>query len=192
MSATRTLAVSCSRHIQSGESWRRAIGRNLAPTLLLTLLLSACGDDPPAPPPPSMEFGGLPISGSLADAHRAGFANCVPDNVNMRCRRDGVMFEDQGPFDAAVDLVGSDGSGGFDHLTLWHAEDQDALVSIVRELRENGWSECLTPNGNNWGGQAIYQRQGSPIFISMDMSYWSKRRLRVYPARRGNIPQCRS
>jgi hypothetical protein len=174
------------------DMFRPALVLVVAPTLLLTLLLSACSADRRAPPPPSLKFSGLPISGSLADAHRAGFANCISDNVSMRCRRNGVMFEGQGPFDAAVDLVGGDASGGFDHLTLWHATDQNALVSIVRELQKNHWSECLTPNGSSWGGQAIYQHQGSPVFISMDMSYWSKRRLRVYPAGRGNIPKCRS
>ncbi|MCH8617482.1 hypothetical protein LZ016_15395 [Sphingomonas sp. SM33] len=161
----------------------------LAPWLIL-MQLSACGEDR-RPPPASLKFGDLPVSGTLADARRAGFTACVPDNVSMRCRREAVVFQRQGPFSAAVDLKGSDGAGGFDHLTLWHAADQNALIAIVNELKIDGWSECLTPSGQ-WGGQAIYQRKGAPVFISMDLSYWSKRRLMVFPAVPAKVPRCRS
>lgn len=136
-------------------------------------------------------FGDLPVSGSLADARRAGFTACIPTNADMRCRREGVFFERQGPFSAAVDLDGGDGSGGFDHLTLWHSTDQSALIAITNKFRTDGWSECLTPDGSRWAGKAIYQHPGSPIFVALDLSYWSKRRLTVYPAVRANIPQCR-
>jgi hypothetical protein len=161
-----------------------------APWLIL-MQLSACSEERRLPPA-SVKYGDLPVSGTLADARRAGFTECVANNVVVRCRRNAVVFERQGPFNAAVDLNGNDGAGGFDHLTLWHQTDQNALLTIISELRNNGWSECLTPNGNSWGGQAVYQHQGSPIFISMDLSYWSKRRLRVFPALRANTPQCRS
>lgn len=139
-------------------------------------------------PAPSLAFGGLPVSGSLADALRAGFNACIADNVSMRCRRNGVMLKGQGPYDAAVDLVGSDGSGGFDQLTLWNDTDQDALVDVTNELRREGWTECLT--GGNRGDQAIYTRKDSPVFVSLDLSYWSKRRLRVIPAREETNVSC--
>jgi hypothetical protein len=156
-------------------------------SLTLPLLLSACGEH--RQPPSSLKFGDLPISGTLSDARRAGFTACISDNADMRCRRNAVIFERRGPFSAAVDLDGGDGAGGFDHLTLWHESDQDALVAIVDELKSEGWSECFTANGR-WADQAIYRRQGSPVFMSMDLSYWSKRRLRVFPAWRATMPQC--
>jgi hypothetical protein len=139
-------------------------------------------------PPSSMSFDGLPISGSLADARRAGFSDCIADNVSMRCRRNGVRLEGRGPFNAAVDLDGSDGSGGFDQLTLWHDQDQDALSVLVDELKRRGWKECF--GGGRWGDQAIYTRKGSPVFASMDLSYWSKRRLRVIPMSRKPATGC--
>jgi hypothetical protein len=161
----------------------------IAPWLML-MALSSCEER--KPPPASFNYGELPVSGTWADARRAGFKACIATNVDMRCRREGVSFEGRGPFSGAVDLVGGDGGGGFDHVTLWHKTDQSALVGIVSKLRVAGWSECLTPVGNRWGGQAIYQHQGSPIFISMDLSYWSIRRLMVYRASPATIPRCRS
>ncbi|WP_240309557.1 MULTISPECIES: hypothetical protein [Sphingomonas] len=158
----------------------------LAPLLLA---LASCGGE--RAPPPSRTFSGLPVSGTLADARRLGFTACRPDTTDMRCRREGVMFAGKGPFSAAVDLVGSDGGGGFDHLTLWHDSDQSALVGAVDTLRDQGWSECLTPAGEHWQGEAIYQRRGAPVFVALDLSYWSKRRLTVYPATAGSIPTCR-
>lgn len=153
----------------------------------IAVLVTACNQHQ-QPPPPSLTFAGLPVSGGLPDAQRAGFTDCFADNGVMRCRRNGFMFEHRGPFDGAVDLDGDDGSGGFDHLTLWHDTDQDALVSVTDGLTNEGWSECFTGNGR-WGDQAIYKKQGSPVFLSMDISYWSKRRLRVFPASHG-VPQC--
>jgi len=163
-------------------------GRSLALAALITSL-AAC--EAQRPPPALLMSGGLPISGSLAQARAAGFARCLPDTRTMRCQRAGVSFAGLGPFNAAVDLVGGDGAGGFDYLTLWHDTDQSALIKVADHLRSTGWSECLTPEGNRWEGQAIYQRQGAPIFVALDLSYWSKRRLTLYPAPAGAIPRCR-
>ena len=73
-----------------------------APWLML-MTLSSRGEE--RRPPASLMFGDLPVSGSLADARRAGFTACIPTNADMRCRREGVFFERQGPFSAAVDLM---------------------------------------------------------------------------------------
>lgn len=143
-------------------------------------LLAGCGG-PQRPPPPALWFEGLPVSGSLADARKAGFGRCAEDRASMRCRRDGVMFLGQGPYDAALDLVGSDGAGGFDQLTLWHGRDQGAVLAITALLQRRGWRSCFTGEEGK-GDQAIYSLEGSPVKISMDISYWAKRRLRVIPA----------
>ncbi|UUR07741.1 hypothetical protein [Sphingomonas glaciei] len=158
--------------------------------MLALTLLASCGEAPQ--PPAAFLFDGLPVTGSLADARRAGFTACVSHNVEMRCRKEGVSFQRHGPFSAAVDLGGGDGGGGFDHLTLWHASDQSALVAIIDELRNGGWDECLTPLGSGWEGQAIYRRKDSPIFIALDLTYWDRRTLKVYPAMAANIPRCRA
>lgn len=132
------------------------------------------------------------MSGSLTDAQRAGFTECISHNVEMRCRKEGVFFQRHGPFSAAVDLQGGDGEGGFDHLTLWHSSDQSALVKITNVLRDGGWEECLAPAGSGWEGRAIYHRKNSPIFIALDLTYWDRRTLKVYPAGSGKIPLCRA
>jgi hypothetical protein len=157
----------------------------------MLMVLSSCGDEG-RQPPASMKYGDLPVSGNLADARRAGFTACISDDADVRCRREGVFFEQRGPFSAAVDLEGDDGAGGFDRLTLWHQTDQSALIAITDKLRSEGWTECLTPKGSRWADQAVYHQKGSPIFISLDLSYWSVRKLTVYPAVRDNIPQCRA
>jgi hypothetical protein len=161
----------------------------LASTLALTLLAS-CGEA--RQPPAAFSFEGLPLSGSLADARRAGFTDCLSHNVEMRCRKEGVFFQRHGPFSAAVDLQGGDGEGGFDHLTLWHSSDQSALVAITNVVRDQGWGECLTPVGSGWEGRAVYQRKSSPIFIALDLTYWDRRTLKVYPAASGKAPLCRT
>lgn len=146
---------------------------------LALLLLAACG--PERAPPARLMFGGLPVSGSLVDARGAGFTDCVrPDWDSLRCRRHKVMFEGAGPFEAAVDLVGGDGSGGFDQLILWHAQDQYAVYKITDVLDRQGWTNCSTGDGER-GDQIVYSRAGAPVRISMDLSYWGKRRLRVLP-----------
>lgn len=161
---------------------------SFGPLLVLTLLAS-CGEK--RQPPATFLFENLPVSGSLADARRAGFTDCLSHNVEMRCRKEGVVFRRNGPFSAAVDLRGGNGAGGFDRLTLWHPSDQGALVAITNALRNEGWSECLTPMGSGWEGQAIYQQKGSPIFIALDLTYWDRRTLKVFRAVPANIPRCR-
>lgn len=138
------------------------------PALLASLMLLGCRAD--LHPPPARAFEGLPVAGSLADARAAGFAGCIADVSTMRCRRDGVMLAGAGPYDAAVDLAGSDGSGGFDHLTLWHDSDQGALLAIGDALKRQGWHSCLK------GEQEDYTRPGLPIRIAIDAAYWGKRR----------------
>jgi hypothetical protein len=103
-----------------------------------------------------------------------------------------VFFRRHGPFSAAVDLQGGDGAGGFDHLTVWHSSDQSALVIITNVLRKEGWSECLKPVGSGWEGQAIYQREDAPIFIALDLTYWDRRTLKVFPAVPTQLPRCRA
>jgi hypothetical protein len=134
-----------------------------------------------SPPPPSLAFDGLPISGSLKDATRMGFTDCYQsDATRMRCRRHGVIIEGHGPFEAAVDLVGSDGSGGFDQLILWHDRDQYAVYAVADLFEHQGWHSCNTGN-QNWGDQIIYKRKGARFRVSMDLSYYAKRRLRLIP-----------
>lgn len=157
--------------------------------LLAPVTLSACG--PELKPPPPLIAEDLPISGSLADARGAGFTACRPDDRSVRCRRDGVRFAGMGPFNAAVDLRGGDGAGGFSMLTLWHDTDQSALVKVTDKLRREGWTECLAPVGERWAEQAIYQRAGAPIFVALDLSYWNKRRLMLHPATTP-APRCKA
>ena len=86
-------------HMRCGP---RTTNAHPAPWLML-MTLSSCGEE--RRPPASFMVGDLPVSGSLADARRAGFTACIPTNADMRCRREGVFFERQGPFSAAVDLM---------------------------------------------------------------------------------------
>jgi hypothetical protein len=151
-------------------------------------LLAACGG-PDRPPPPPLSFEGLPVSGSLEDAHRAGFTSCWEDTTEMRCRRWGVMFLGFGPFNGALDLNGSNGGGGFDQLTLWHDRDQNAAIPVGTALERQGWRVCFTGEGSR-GDQAIYTRPDALVRISMDLSYWGKRRLRVIPEWNKREPRC--
>lgn len=107
----------------------------------------------------------------------------------MRCRRVGVMFLGFGPFDAALDLNGSNGGGGFDQLTLWHDQDQNAFIPLGAALERQGWRSCYTGEGNR-GDQAIYTHRHARVRISMDLSYWGKRRLRVLPPWNEREPLC--
>lgn len=146
--------------------------------LLPLALLAGCEQ---RKPPAALWFEGLPVRGSLADATRAGFTKCViMDARSMRCRRDGVMVAGQGPYNAAVDLKGRDGSGGFYLLTLWDDRDQQGLYAVGEVFRKRGWNICRTGQIDR-GDQTIYTRAGAPVRLSMDISYYSKRRLRVMP-----------
>ena len=170
----RILAAACDR------STRRAIHPLLRSATLCTAMLCA-GCEPAGEPPPSLFFSGLPISGGLADAQRAGFNTCFnTDAVHMLCRQHGVMLEDHGPYEASVGLEGSDGRGGFDQVTLWHDRDNNAVHKIADTLKHQGWNECFTGD-DRAGDLAIYTLKGSPVRISMDLSYWGKRRLRIIP-----------
>lgn len=154
------------------------------------LLVAGCG--PSVKPPPSVWFGGLPASGSHADARRAGFTACVQaDWFSLRCRRHGVMIAGTGPYEAAVDLAGHDGSGGFDQVTLWHDGDQYAVYAITDALERRGWQSCNTGDGER-GDQIIYTLAGTHVRVSMDLSYWGKRRLRVIPEWNRKERRCRA
>jgi hypothetical protein len=150
--------------------------------LAMTLgLLAGCArpDDPP--PPPVLMVEGLPVSGSLRDALKAGFNTCADiTTTEMRCRRSGVTFHGFGPFSAAVNLSGRKGASGFDQLTLWHDQDQNALLAVATALERQGWKTCFTGEGDR-GDQGIYTHPGEPVRISLDLSYSGKRRLRVIP-----------
>jgi len=165
---------------------RRLIPRTLG--LAAALLCAGCEAD--RPPPPTSSFGGLPVSGSFADAQRAGFTNCFnADAMRVRCRRHGVMLAGQGPFEAAVDLLGSGGGGGFDEITLWHDRDSYAVYKIRDALKGKGWRYCFTGT-DHMGDQALYTRPDVPVLLSMDLSYWGKRRLRLIPVWKHKEPRC--
>ena len=147
----------------------------------MLILLVGCGPEAHSPPPVKTLFEGLPVSGSLTDAQRSGFTDCIQrDRTSMRCRRHKVMFKGAGPYEAAVDLVGSNGSGGFSELIIWHDQDQYAVYGISNSLEEAGWKSCMT-GADDKGDQIIYTHKAVPVRISMDLSYWGKRRLRVIP-----------
>ena len=160
--------------MRNSERDRRALAA------LVLAAVAACTSV--APSPPSVFFAGLPVSGTVSDARRAGFTACVDlDARHIRCRRHQVMLENVGPYEAAVDLTGSGGEGGFDHLTLWHDTDNDAVFRVGSALEQAGWARCLTGNGRA-GDQAIYTRDDAPVRVSIDISYWGRRRLRLIPS----------
>ncbi len=149
-------------------------------TLLALFLCAGCG--PYRSPPARLLYDGLPVSGSRADATRAGFTECMSFTAaDLRCRRHNVMIAGQGPYEAAVDMVGGDGSGGFDQITFWSDGDQEEVYKITDVFEQQGWKQCMTGTDER-GDQLIYTHPGSPVWIAMDLSYWGKRRLRVIPA----------
>lgn len=148
---------------------------------ILLTAVSCAGCRPGPPPPPASFFSGLPVSGSHDTALRAGFRHCVNlDAIDMRCRRHGVTLLGQGPYEAAVDMSGYNASSGFRQLTLWHDDDQYAIYKVIISLARRGWKYCYTGD-DQWGDQAIFTRKGESVWISIDISYWGKRRLRVIP-----------
>jgi hypothetical protein len=137
--------------------------------------------EPDFPPPPAVHFAGLPVSGNLRTARNAGLNDCFNiDAVNVRCRMHRMMFLGNGPYEAAVDLAGSKGQLGYDHLTLWSDDDQAALYAILISLYRLGWRSCHSENLVG-GDQAIFTHAGAPARISIDISYYGKRRLRIFP-----------
>jgi len=126
-------------------------------------------------------FDGLPVSGNLSLARTAGFRHCIHlDAVHIRCRRHGIRLLGQGPFEAAVDLSGADGESGFDRLTLWHEGDQDKAFKTVVPLTRGGWRYCYTGT-EQAGDQAVFTKPGQPVRVSIDISYYGKRRIRILP-----------
>ncbi|MGN8001040.1 hypothetical protein [Sphingomonas sp. 22176] len=161
--------------LQATRRRRRALA--LAPFLLI----AGCNSEPPAPPPPSLAYAGLPVSGSLADAKRAGFDQCLQmDGGHLRCRRSGVMLLGEGPYEAALDLIGGDGASGFRQITLWHDRDQSAVMKVGEALKKQGWAYSYTGEGGR-GDQMIFTKKGAPAHFSIDLSYWGKRRIRILP-----------
>lgn len=155
-------------------AWPRA-------ALVATLLVAGCSAEPPAPPPPSLGYAGLPVRGSLADAKRAGFGQCIRmDGGHLRCRRSGVLLLGEGPYEAALDLTGGDGASGFRQITLWHDRDQSAVLKVGEALKKQGWAFSYTGEGGR-GDQMILTRPGAPVHFSIDLSYWGKRRVRILP-----------
>lgn len=164
----------------SGRSGSRSTGKLVGRGMLLLALL-AVSCQPKRPPPHRLLVDGLPVSGDLGFAQAKGFKACFNvDAIHMRCRRHDVMFLGQGPFEAAVDLLGGYGQSGFDQLTLWHGSDNEEVYKILVSLAKRGWHYCYTGDGDR-GDQAIFTHQGERVRISMDISYWATRRLRVIP-----------
>lgn len=75
---------------------------------------------------------------------------------------------------------GSDGRGGFRQLTLWHDSDQVAVMAVGEALLAKGWTLCRTGQAER-GDQYIYRKPGERVRVSIDASYWAKRRVRAMP-----------
>lgn len=145
-------------------------------------LLTACDREPDAPPPANLSFEGLPITGNLDFARSAGFTRCMELGRYLRCRREGVSFGGGGPYHAAVDAVGREGASGFNEVSLWSETDQSALSRVGNQLVAQGWNQCRTGTEDR-GDQRILTKAGSPVRVSIDITYWGKRRLRILPER---------
>ncbi|MES2336640.1 MAG: hypothetical protein V4537_00925 [Pseudomonadota bacterium] len=124
-------------------------------------------------------FDGLPITGNRAFAERLGFTSCVDTASALRCRKDGVMLFGTGPYEAAVDLA-RNGRSGFTLLTVWHDRNQSAVFAVSDALAARGWHLCRT-GWEDRGDQEIWTKPGARVRVMMDLSYWSKRRIRVLP-----------
>lgn len=148
-------------------------------SLAFATLIAGC--QPDRPPPPALSFQNLPVAGARSNAVAAGFDRCIHvDAVSVRCRKAGVTLFGAGPYQAAVDLLGKNGVSGYDHVTIWHDRDQRALYRAIEAVAKRDWTLCYT--GSDRGGdQAIFSRAGEPVRIYLDISYWQKRRIRIYP-----------
>ncbi|MFD1786405.1 hypothetical protein ACFSC3_02350 [Sphingomonas floccifaciens] len=155
-----------------------AVVRNRTFIAIALASLAAC-QPAPAPPPPDVAFDGLPVTGTRAFAERLSFTHCADTGSALRCRRDGVRLLGTGPYQAAVDVARRQESG-FNQLTLWHDTDQSAVFKATEALAARGWRRCRT-GSENQGDQEIWTKPGAPVRVSMDLSYWGKRRLRVLP-----------
>jgi hypothetical protein len=102
------------------------------------------------------------------------------DAIRLRCRKHRVMVLGKGPYQAAVDLRGSKGQSGFDHVVVWHDGDQRALYDVLVPLHRKGWRACITGT-ERAGDQAIFTLAEAQVWISVDISYYGKRRLRIFP-----------
>ena len=157
---------------------------------LAVLSLSGCGDTPAAPPEPAIEpvavFDGLPLSGNLATALAAGFGNCLDGTDALRCRKEDVMVMGVGPLSAAIDLDAAPrgAPARFDHVTLWHATDQGAVLDLRPVLEKAGWQSCLTPDAERlW-------HPPSPLRVAIDTNYWGSRRVVISAPPPGAKPFC--
>ena len=56
------------------------------------------------------------------------------------------------------------------------------MSRIGNELAEQGWDQCRTGQEDR-GDQRILTKPGSPVRVSIDITYWGKRRLRILPER---------
>jgi len=148
--------------------------------LMVVLSLSGChktavaDEDPQERKPlPAPFFEGLPLSGNLATARKAGFGACLDGTKGMRCRKEGVMVMGVGPLSAAVDLDAApiEAPARFDHVTLWHATDQGAVLDLGERLKNADWQSCLTPD------EERYLHLPSPVRIAIDTNYWGIRRV---------------
>lgn len=157
--------------------------------VLALVLTTACERAPDAPPPANLSFEGLPVMGDLAFARNAGFTRCMELGRYLRCRREGVAFGGGGPYQAAVDAVGREGASGFQELSLWSDTDQSALSRVGDDLVAQGWDECRTGEEDR-GDQRILTKAGSPVRISIDITYWGNRRLRILPERGQPMGHC--
>lgn len=152
------------------------------------VLLAGCEARQTAPQ--RFTYQGLPVQGSLADAQHAGLTDCTTIVRYVRCRQDGVTFMGKGAYHAAVDVLYDDGSGGFYELTLWRDGDQIETYTVGTTLLDQGWQRCRTGPNENTGDQEIFTKAGSPVRISIDLSYWGKRRLRIIPELHQSTGRC--
>lgn len=164
------------------------MGRSAFLWTLAALASGGCSDPPAqeAAVTPVAVFEGLPLSGNLATALAAGFGNCLDGTKGLRCRKDGVMLMGAGPFSAAIELDAPprDGSPRFDHVTLWHATDQSAVLDLSPRLAKAGWQSCLTADAER------YWHPPSPLRIAIDTNYWGSRRVLISAPPPSPTPYC--
>jgi hypothetical protein len=162
--------------------------------VMIATILTGCHGTPAADrqdprenkPLPAIFFEGLPLSGNLATARAAGFAACLDGTKGLRCRKERVMVLGVGPLSAAVDLDAAprDAPARFDHVTLWHATDQGAVLDLGDLLKKAGWQSCLTPD------EERYLRPSSPIHLAVDTNYWGIRRVVISAPAPAAKPYC--